>query len=161
MTSVPNRDRLVRELMELRNRFEDICSRNFSSPFGERRGGEGRLFRPAAESYIDEISGKYHLRIALPGIDPAEVQIQVQGNSLSVTGEHKVAHSDGQVKYQYRELPYGRFARTIKLPEGVDSYSFSTEYRNGVLEMTAPIEGAGLPRHIELKTAPVSAPATA
>lgn len=158
MSSLPARDSLVRELLELRNRFEVLYNRSFT---GERRGGEGRRFRPAVDSYIDEDSGKYHLRIALPGIDPMEVQIQVQNNSLSVTGEQKVMHSDRRMTYQYRELPYGRFVRTIKLPEGVDSDSFSTEYRNGVLEMTAPIEGAGLPRHIELKTAPVSAPATA
>jgi len=56
--------------------------------------------------------------------------------------------------YLRREITYGSFERLIELPEGVDKDKLTAEYRNGVLEMTAPISAAALPRKIEVKSLP-------
>lgn len=52
------------------------------------------------------------------------------------------------------EITYGSFHRTITLPEGVDKDKLNAEYRNGMLEITAPIAAAALPRKVEIKSLP-------
>jgi HSP20 family protein len=56
----------------------------------------------------------------------------------------------------HQEITYGSFTRTIVLPEGVDKEKISAEYRNGTLEITAPIAASSLPRRIEIKSVPLS-----
>ena len=51
-----------------------------------------------------------------------------------------------------QEVAYGVFERTLTLPEGVNVEKLTAEYVNGVLEITAPIAVAALPRKIEIKT---------
>jgi HSP20 family protein len=53
-----------------------------------------------------------------------------------------------------REFLYGRFQRSVMLPEGVDTDKLTAEYKDGVLEITAPISGAAIPRKIEIKSLP-------
>jgi HSP20 family protein len=54
----------------------------------------------------------------------------------------------------YREINYGTFQRTLTLPEGVDAEKISAEFNNGLLEITAPIAAAALPRRVEIKSLP-------
>ena len=86
-------------------------------------------------------------------IDPKDVNIQVHGDTLSVTGERKVTNESKEANYYHREISYGSFERAIALPEGVETDKINAEYRNGVLEITAPISAAALPRRIEIKSA--------
>jgi len=56
----------------------------------------------------------------------------------------------------HEEISYGKFERTFTLPEGVDTDKLTAEYQNGVLEITAPVAAAALPRRIEIRTTPLS-----
>jgi len=87
----------------------------------------------------------------LPGIEPKDVNIQVQGNVLSIRGERTLSNESKEANYVHSELTYGSFERNILLPEGVDPDKLAAEYRNGVLEVTAPVSAAALPRRIEIK----------
>ncbi len=91
-------------------------------------------------------------RIALPGVDPHEVQLNVHGNRLTLSGEHKSTEEKKEVDFLHREFSYGRFERTVILPEGVDTERLTAEYNNGVLEIVAPMTAAALPRRIEIKS---------
>ena len=84
------------------------------------------------------------------------MQIQAQGNMLTIRGERKVERSSKDVDVFHEEISYGAFERTFTMPEGVDVDKLSAEYRNGVLEITAPVAASALPRRIEIKTAPIS-----
>ena len=64
--------------------------------------------------------------------------------------------SSKEVDVYHEEIAYGAFERTFTMPEGVDVDKLSAEYKDGVLEITAPVAAAALPRRIEVKTAPVS-----
>jgi HSP20 family protein len=111
-------------------------------------------FTPAVETYVDKQANKYVCRVTLPGIEPKGVTINTQGNVLTIRGERKFQHAVKEVEFAEREITYGQFERTITLPEGVLVEKLNAEYANGVLEITAPMATAALPRKIEIKTLP-------
>jgi len=92
----------------------------------------------------------------LPGVDPKDVNIQVFGNTLSISGERSSSRETKESDYLHREITYGAFQRLIELPEGVDKDKLTAEYRNGVLEIAAPFSAAALPRKIEVRSLPTA-----
>lgn len=108
-------------------------------------------FTPAVESYVDKEAKKYVCHVTLSGVEPKELQIHAQGNLLTIHGERKFTRNIKEVELFEQEVAYGVFERTITLPEGVVPEKLTAEYANGVLEITAPIAVAALPRKIEVK----------
>ena len=92
----------------------------------------------------------------LPGVDPKNVNIQVQGNTLTVSGDRTNTRETKEADFLHREITYGSFTRSLLLPEGVDRDKISAEYRNGMLEITAPIANTALPKKVEIKSIPAS-----
>jgi len=111
-------------------------------------------FTPAVETYIDKQANKYVCRLTLPGIEPKDLAINTQGYVLTIRGERKFQHAVKEVEFAEREITYGQFERTITLPEGVLVEKLVAEYKNGVLEITAPMAAAALSRKIEIKALP-------
>ena len=118
-------------------------------------------FSPAIESFIDTKDRKFHCEVLLAGVDPKDVNIQVQGNTLTITGERTSSRETKEADFLHREISYGSFTRNVLLPEGVDKDKLSAEYRNGTLEITAPIAANALPRKVEIKSVPASRAASA
>lgn len=118
---------LHREIDELFSRFFGDQERWWTRPFD-------RGFTPAVESFVrgDELV----VRADLPGIDPKEVELTVEGGSLTIKGERKLTDEGRRGDMYYREVSYGRFERSVQLPEGVDSDSIKATYHDGVLEVT-------------------------
>ena len=158
-----------RELAVYNNFFEDLFDfrRDFDQIFNrmltvkpwtkeEIRPWTAVNFRPAIEAYVDKEGKKYFLRVALPGVDPKDVQIHVQGNLLNITGERKFARTVKEAELYEKEFAYGKFERTLTLPEGVTGDKMVAEYTNGVLEITAPVSAEALPKKIEIRTLPLT-----
>jgi HSP20 family protein len=158
MTNLVPRSSFFQDLFDFRRDFDQIFNRMVSgSPFGEApTTGTSAAVSPAIESYIDKDAKTYRLRASLPGVDPQEVQIHAQGNTLTISGERQQKRSGKDLDLQYEEISYGAFERTLTLPEGVEADKLIAEYHNGVLELTAPMAAAALPRRIEVKTTPMS-----
>ncbi|HEX4076793.1 MAG TPA: Hsp20/alpha crystallin family protein [Candidatus Acidoferrales bacterium] len=108
---------------------------------------------PPIEVRIDNTDKKYHVRMALPGVDPKEVQISLQGDALTVSGEHRSEEEKKGSDYVHREFSYEQFQRVIPLPEGLDTEKISAEFNNGVLEIAVPFSATALPKQIEIKSA--------
>lgn len=82
---------------------------------------------------------KYVLRAEVPGIDPdKDVEISVADNVLSITAERQEAVSDKGRS----EFHYGSFVRRVSLPKGAREEQMSASYRDGILEITVPIEAS-------------------
>ena len=101
---------------------------------------------------MDKEAKKYVCRVALPGIEPKDVQIHAQCNLITIRGERKVTHRVKEAELFEGEITYGVFERTLTLPESVKVEKLMAEYLNGVLEITAPVAAAALPRKIEIMT---------
>lgn len=155
MTNLVLRDPFFEELFDFRREFDKIFNRMLTAKPFEKEVASWKAFNfvPAVEAYVDKEAKKYICKVSLPGIEPKEVQIHVQGNLLNITGERKYTQQTKQNEFLHEELAYGKFARTLELPEGVNAEKINAEYMNGVLEITAPVAAAALPHKIEIKTA--------
>lgn len=155
MTKLAKRESFFEDLFDFRRDFDELFNRLTTGlPFSTELVPRMLPRVPPVEAWVDSKAKRYHLRVALPGIDPENVQLNLQGNTLTVSAERKESHETKEVNYLHRELNYGTFERTLTLPEGVDPEKLNAEYQNGVLEITAPIASAALPRRIEIKGLP-------
>jgi HSP20 family protein len=150
-------DNFFEDLFDFRRDFDQIFNRILTvKPWTkeEIRPWTATNFTPAIESYLDKENKKYFLRVSLPGVDPKEVQIHVQGNLLTITGERKYARTIKESDLLEKEIAYGKFERVLPLPEGVSGEKLVAEYVNGVLELSAPVAVEAMPRKIEIRTTP-------
>ena len=106
---------------------------------------------PAVEGWIED--GTYVIQLALPGVDPKDVQVSLRDNVLTVKGERKANQDTTGKDYFVREVAYGAFQRSFELPEGVDSAQVEAKHANGMLEVRVPAPRAATPRMIEVKAA--------
>ena len=155
MTKLIPRDNFFQDLFDFRRDFDQIFNRFLSWPSAQEEDAMTTAgFSPAIESFIDKDGKKFHCHVMLPGVDPKNVNLQVQGNTLTISGERSSTRETKEAEYLRREISYGSFQRSILLPEGVDTDKLNAEYRSGILEITAPIAAAALPRKVEIKSLP-------
>jgi HSP20 family protein len=157
MTGIRLRDPLFEDLFDFRREFDKIFNRMLTAKtWGKEELTPWPVFNfvPPVESYVDKEAKKYVCKVSLPGIEPKEVQIHVQGNLLTISGERKYIREEKKQEALHEEFAYGKFERVLELPEGVNTEKLYAEFVNGVLEITAPVAAVALPRKIEIRTVP-------
>jgi HSP20 family protein len=87
----------------------------------------------------------------LPGIDPGSVDIDVDGQLLTIRAERTLSSGEG-VKWLTRERQAGSFLRQLNLGQGIDTDRIEAHYANGVLSVTIPMSEKARPRKIEVKS---------
>ena len=92
----------------------------------------------------------YVLSADLPGIDPGSVDIDVDGQLLTIRAE-RTPRSDDGVKWITRERTTGSFLRQLNLGQGIDTTGISATYDNGVLSVLIPISERAKPRKVEVQ----------
>ena len=120
------------ELSTLHHEIDDLFARFFGDE-GWMRPAETGL-APAVESFLH--GEELVVRADLPGIDPKAVELAVEGDRLTIKGERRMVDEGKRTDGFYREVSYGRFERTLRLPAGVDAESIKATYHDGVLEVT-------------------------
>jgi len=90
------------------------------------------------------------LRAELPGVDPAHVEVNVNGRQLTLSGEKK-SHEAQEDNVHYRETVQGRFSRTFTLPEEVKPEQIKVAFNNGVLEISMPAHAAVKERKVPIE----------
>jgi HSP20 family protein len=118
----------------------DRLESDLTGLFGRTRMGssapEGRMI-PRME--ILRTSSEFVVRAELPGVDPDSVDVTLEDTTLRIRAERRVPATE-QGEYLRRELVYGTFEGTIKLPSGVDPEKLSARYDAGILEVRVPLE---------------------
>ncbi len=99
-----------------------------------------------------ETDEDYVVTAALPGLKPEDLEITVQGNMLTISGEVKPEeHADEKANYHVRERRYGKFFRQIALPAGIEGDRVQAHLENGVLTLTVPKAEELKPRRIQIQ----------
>ena len=91
----------------------------------------------------------YVLTADMPGIDPGSVDIDVDGQLLTIRAERTLSDATG-VKWLTRERQAGSFLRQLNLGQGIDTEHIAASYDNGVLSVTIPMAEKAKPRKIEI-----------
>ena len=93
----------------------------------------------------------YVLTADMPGIDPGSVDIDVDGQLLTIRAERTLSSASG-VKWLSRERQAGSFLRQLNLGQGIDTEHIAASYDNGVLSVTIPMSERAKPRRVEIKS---------
>jgi HSP20 family protein len=111
--------------------------------------------RPAVNLY--ETATGLIATAELPGVDPASLEVVVEGDSLSLKGSFGSEPNSDTDGYRRRERPRGEFSRSVTLPYAVESDSTQAEFADGVLtiQLTKPV--AARPRRIDVRVTPSAA----
>ena len=108
-------------------------------------------WKPAVEMY--ETASDVIIRAELPNIDPKKMEITVTEDILTLRGETEHEEEQKNRNYFYRELAYGTFTRTLKLPVPVKGPEAKATYKDGVLEVTIPKAAQVKPIPVKVLTA--------
>jgi len=92
------------------------------------------------------------VKAELPGVDPKDVDIRVEGNLLTIRGEKKQETEEKRRDYHYVERQYGMFHRTIQLPSSVDDSRTDARYKDGVLTITLPKRADARAKKVSVRT---------
>jgi HSP20 family protein len=97
----------------------------------------GGAWSPAID--VKETQGKLVVTAELPGLKKEEVKVNVTGENLTLEGERKEEKEEKREGYYHSERKYGKFYRSIPLPEGANIDQTIAQFKDGVLEITVPI----------------------
>ena len=99
---------------------------------------------------VREEASRFVILADLPGIDPADIEIQMDNNVLTLKGERKADALGEDAKATRIERGHGRFDRRFVLPEGADAEGISAAGKHGVLEISIPKKAQAAPRRIAI-----------
>ncbi len=139
----------VAELNTIQNEMNRLFNTFFEQPGKSGRGnGTTRRWLPPMD--LVETADHYVLRADLPGLSDGDVNIQLEDNVLTISGERKAEHENQQEGYYRLERAFGAFSRSLTLPDGVDPDSVQAHFDRGVLEIRIPKPEQRKPRTVQI-----------
>jgi HSP20 family protein len=134
-----NFERMRREIDEL---FGDV----FDRPLAPRR-----TFSPEVDVYYCGKPARAIVKVAIAGIDPDDVTLEIRGRTLVIAGERRAQEAEGRL-YQQIEIGHGPFKRAVELGADVDAERATASYDDGILRVEIPLAQAEeSPRRIEIE----------
>jgi HSP20 family protein len=99
---------------------------------------------------VEESEEGFTLLVELPGVDPSDVEVSLEENVLTVSGERRF-YADRQAdSFRRVERRFGRFHRAVRLPDRVDGERVEARFSNGLLTITVPKVEEAKPRRIQI-----------
>jgi HSP20 family protein len=135
-----------RDLMSIQSELNQLFGRTF--------GGEGERVRGAdwvPPLDVHETSDRFVITVELPGLGPEDVDISVEENVLTLTGERRFYSDRSDDEFHRIERRYGTFVRSLTLPATADASAIETSFDAGVLTVTVPKREEAKPRKIQVK----------
>ena len=135
----------AREMMTLREAMDRLFDDAFTHPLSLRDGWSV----PAIDMFQTE--NEIVVKVALPGIKPEDVQINITGDVLHIKGEMRYKDEKKEKSWHIREQRMGAFERAVALPTEVVTDQAKAEFENGVLAITLPKAEEVKPKTINIK----------
>lgn len=120
--------------------FRSAMDRQFDQFFGRvvpGRSGEDLATHTLGLDVI-ESNDAFVVRAAIAGIDPKDVDINITDDVLTISGEVHAEEEQKDQTYVRRELRWGSFQRSLKLPPTVDAERATAKFEHGMLELSLP-----------------------
>ncbi len=131
-------------------RMDEIMNRLRRGHFVDRFG---EVEKWAVPLDVVEEDDKIIVRATLPGVNPDDIDVTLENEVLTINAETKAVTEERKESYLVRERRSGKFHRTLRLPDTVDSDKVDTKYENGILEITFPKAEAKKVRRLSIKAA--------
>jgi HSP20 family protein len=138
--------------------LQSEVNRMFDSFFGGRPNGGARRWIPPMD--LAETDGELVLTADLPGVDEDEISIEVKDRVLTISGERSDSREERDRGYHRIERSFGRFSRSLTLPEGIDADRVVASFDRGVLEVRIPKPEERKPHRVEIGSGPIEGKAT-
>jgi len=140
----------LREFSTMQDRMNRMnrLFRESYSPEGPEEALTTTSFAPPVDIYEDEHT--ITLELEVPGIDEKDIDVRVEGNTLSVHGERKIEKEEKEENFRRVERQYGSFTRSFTLPSSVDPAQVSADYDKGVLKIRLAKKAEAKPKQIKV-----------
>ena len=138
----------LRDLLGNQRDYERFFREGFPAFFGESELST-RTWAPPVD--IFENADNIVLKAELPGIDPKDVEIRVEDNTLYLKGERKFEKEVKEENYHRVERSYGSFARSFSLPNSIAADKVVADYKDGLLTLTMPKREEAKPKTIKIE----------
>jgi HSP20 family protein len=116
-----------------RSEFGELLSRFWN---GDQKGWFAEAFGPSTD--LIEEDNRFQLKMDIPGVEAKDINVQVQGNTVTVSGERSEEKEEKGQTFHRLERRSGSFSRTLTLPCEVSPDEAAAEYTQGVLTLTLP-----------------------
>lgn len=141
----------------LHDDVERLLRETFGRGLGFARGAQADgpavtpagAFGPALD--VEETDDAFMIHVELPGIAADDVEVSLEENVLTVSGERRFYDDREADGFRRIERSFGRFHRAIRLPDRVDASGVKAVQRDGVLTVTAPKSEEAKPRRIAVQ----------
>ncbi|KAF8840836.1 small heat shock protein [Paxillus ammoniavirescens] len=135
--------------------FDDAFSSRFRPASALTEAGRDArevTFRPRMDLHEDPESNTVSAIFDLPGLKQEDVRVDIHSDRLTVSGEKKVDQQRDEAGYSVRERSYGKFTRTLILPQGTKPEDVKAKMESGVLTVTFPkAQPQPQPKRIDVK----------
>ena len=146
-----------REYSTMQNRINHMnrLFRESYSPEAPEEALTTTNFAPPVDIYEDEHN--ITLKIDVPGIDEKDIDVRIEGNTLTVHGERKIEKEEKEENFRRVERQYGAFTRSFTLPSSVDTGQVNANYDNGVLKIALAKKAEAKPKQIKVNVGSANA----
>ena len=134
-----------REFASLQNQMNRLLQQE---PQGSEESLLQTRFAPPVDIYEDEHS--YTHKLEVPGIDEKDVDVKLENNTLTVSGERKFEKDEKEENYRRVERRYGSFVRSFTLPATIDSENVTADYDKGLLKIRLAKMAEAKPKQIKV-----------
>lgn len=145
--TLPVRWSPAREMMSMRQMMDHLMESAFVPAERWAQSEDGF----SARMDFSETSEAYEVKLSIPGVDPDDINITLENNTLTVRGEMQVDSDQDDAEYHTREIRYGTFSRSLMLPSNVDANAIEAECGNGILRLHLPKTEEARSRRIQVR----------
>ncbi len=138
----------ARELNTIQSEMNRLFNTYFDAPPGNGGTSGQRRWLPPMD--LVETEDSFVLRADLPGLSEEDVNIELEDNVLTISGQRKSEHEERKEGFHRVERAYGSFSRSLTLPEGVNAEAIKANFDRGVLEVQIPKPEERKPRKVAI-----------
>lgn len=136
-----------RTLRDLQREVDSIFDRFFGGDRGD--GSTSAVWAPRTD--LAETDEAYRMQVDVPGMSKDDININLQNNTLTISGERSSERKEESEEYVRVERAFGNFHRTFTLPDAVDQENIEATYDEGVLTVNIPKTEKSTRRQIEIQ----------